>query len=59
MRCTVSYDRGDKASKYYAGIETLDVYLLPHNADRTRTMFMAHTSSRVCGPKRLTGPHPA
>jgi hypothetical protein len=59
VRCTVSYDSPQtESTKYYACIETLDVYLLPHNADRTRTLFMAHTS-RPCGPNRLTGPHPA
>jgi hypothetical protein len=59
VRCTVSYDNAATASKkYYACVETLDVYLLPHNADRTRTMFMAHTS-RPCGKKTLYGPHPA
>jgi hypothetical protein len=58
VRCTVSYDDAEtKSTKYYACIETLDIYLLAHSGDRTRTMFMAHTS-RPCGDERLTGPRP-
>jgi hypothetical protein len=59
VRCTVSYDTPrTEPTKHYACIETLDVYLLAHSGDRTRTMFMAHTS-RACGPWVLTGPRPA
>ena len=59
VRCTVSYDTPDTAkSKRYACIESLDVYLLAHSGDRTRTMFMAHTT-RACGPWVLRGPRPA
>jgi hypothetical protein len=58
VRCTVSYDTPATAkSKRYACIESLDVYLLAHSGDRTRTMFMAHTS-RACGRTVLTGPRP-
>ena len=59
VRCTVSYDTAaTENTKRYACIETLDVYLLAHSGDRTRTMFIAHTS-RACGPWVLRGPRPA
>jgi hypothetical protein len=59
VRCTVSYDTAlTENTKRYACIETFDVYLLAHSGDRTRTMFMAHTS-RACGPWVLRGPRPA
>ena len=59
VRCTVSYDTAaTENTKRYACIETLDVYLLAHSGDRTRTMFMAHTS-RACGRTVLRGPRPA
>ena len=58
VRCTVSYDTAKtQPTKYYACTETLDVYYLPENADRTRTMFMRHIT-RNCGPERLRGPQP-
>ena len=52
VRCTVSYDTATDGTrrKRYACIETLDVYLLAHSGDRTRTMFIgAHPRARAAG----------
>ena len=58
VRCSVRYETAESVStKDYACSETLDVYLLPEGSDRTRMIFMRHTSA-PCGRKRLTGPRP-
>ena len=43
VRCAISYDDQSTVSKkYYACKETLDIYMLAHSGDRTRTIFMRH-----------------
>jgi hypothetical protein len=58
VRCAVSYD--DEVTinkKYYACKETLDIYMLAHSGDRTRTIFMRHITDS-CHSMVLRGPSP-
>jgi hypothetical protein len=58
VRCAVSYDTAATATKkYYACKETLDIYMLAHSGDRTRTIFMRHITDS-CSSKVLRGPTP-
>ena len=45
------------SKKYYACKETLDIYMLAHSGDRTRTIFMRHITNS-CSSKVLRGPTP-
>jgi hypothetical protein len=58
VRCAISYDTAATAStKRYACKETLDIYMLAHSGDRTRTIFMRHITNS-CHSKVLRGPTP-
>lgn len=58
VRCAVNYDTAATSTKkYYACKETLDIYLLAHSGDSTRTMFMKHITDS-CHSKVLRGPTP-
>jgi hypothetical protein len=57
-RCTIKYDTaGTRYSKNWACTETIDIYMLPHDSDRNRTIFMNHLTD-ACGYKVLRGPRP-
>ena len=57
-RCTIKYDSAaTKNTKRWACQETIDIYMLPHDSDRNRTIFMNHLTN-ACGYKVLRGPRP-
>jgi hypothetical protein len=57
-RCTIKYDTAKtRYSKNWACQETIDIYMLPHDSDRNRTIFMKHITN-ACGYKVLKGPRP-
>jgi len=59
VRCTIKYDTAaTRYSKRWACQETIDVYLLPHDSDRNRTIFMHHLTNS-CSYKVLRGPRPS
>ena len=54
-RCTIKYDSAaTKNTKRWACPETIDIYMLPHDSDRNRTIFMNHLTN-ACGYKVLGG----